>query len=161
MKPLTFSYISTSAFKLCFIFLIGVFIFPQAILADHEPGHVTPDIGPIEIRDGNPIWKPLIVCGTEKTKPECGFNDLVTLAQNLITDLIIISTFLAAIAFAYAGFILLASGGNENQKNRAKDIFKKVLIGYLWILGAWLLVYTITDVLLDKNAGYSILGAPQ
>src|SRR3989344_8175144 len=95
----------------------------------------------------------LIVCGGA----DCNFNDLVTLAQTLITDLIIISTFLAAIAFAYAGFILLASGGNESKKTEAKEIFKKVLIGYLWILGAWLLVYTITDVLLNKDENYSIL----
>jgi len=97
--------------------------------------------------------KPLAICNAD-----CDFNDLVTVAQNLITNLIIISTFLAAIAFAYAGFILLASGGSESQKTKAKEVFKKVLIGYLWILGAWLLVYTITSVLLDP--GYSILGAP-
>ncbi|PIQ66252.1 MAG: hypothetical protein COV96_02445 [Candidatus Zambryskibacteria bacterium CG11_big_fil_rev_8_21_14_0_20_42_18] len=102
----------------------------------------------------NGIWKKLIVC----EGANCNFNDLVTLAQNLITDLIIISTFLAAIAFAYAGFILLVSGGSESQKTKAKEVFKKVLIGYLWILGAWLLVYTITSVLLDPE--YSILGAP-
>jgi len=96
----------------------------------------------------------LIVCDG----PECTFGDLITLAKNLINALIIISTFLAAIAFAYAGFILLISGGNESAKTKAKEIFRKVLIGYLWILGAWLLVYTITSVLLKP--GFSILGAP-
>lgn len=98
--------------------------------------------------------KDLIVCGG----PDCDFNDLITLAQNLITDLIIISTFLAAIAFAYAGFLLLTSGGNEGRRKDAKTVFIKVLIGYLWILGAWLLVYTITSVLLKPE--YSLLGAP-
>ncbi len=98
----------------------------------------------------------LIVC----EGADCGFNDLVTLAQTLITDLIIFSTFLAAIAFAYAGFILLASGGSESEKTRAKEIFKKVLIGYLWILGAWLLVYTITSVLIDEENYPSLLGDP-
>ena len=96
--------------------------------------------------------KPLIVCDG----PNCKFSDLIILAQNLITDLVIISTFLATAAFAYAGFLLLTSGGNESSKNRAKEIFRKVLIGYLWILGAWLLVYTITKVLLKE--GFSILG---
>ena len=99
----------------------------------------------------------LIVCDGTASDP-CTFGDLITLAKNLINALIIISTFLATAAFAYAGFILLTSGGNESAKNRAKEIFRKVLIGYLWILGAWLLVYTITSVLL--RPGYSLLGAP-
>jgi len=104
--------------------------------------------------------EPLIVCGTEINGElvECTFGHLILLLQNLITNLIIISTFLATAAFAYAGILLLTSGGNEAAKNKAKEIFMKVLIGYLWILGAWLLVYTITRVLLYE--GYSLLGPP-
>ena len=101
------------------------------------------------------MWERLIVC----KGPDCDFGDLVTLLQNLVTNLIVLSTFLATIAFAYAGIILLTSGGSESAKTKAKDVFLKVLIGYLWILGAWLLVYTITSVLL--NPGYSLLGAPK
>ena len=96
--------------------------------------------------------KPLIICSSPPQFPkECEFSDLILLAENLIYDLVIISTFLATAAFAYAGFILLTSGGNENAKTKAKDIFWKVLKGYLWILAAWLLVYTIINVLLDDT----------
>ena len=98
-------------------------------------------------------WQPLIVCDGVITP--CTFASLVTLAQNLITDLIIFSTFLAVAAFAYAGILLLTSGGSEGQRDKAKDVFLKVLKGYLWILGAWLLVYTITSVLL--KTGYFLL----
>lgn len=112
--------------------------------------------------------KDLVICGVTPGPNanalythECGFSDLIVLAQNLITDLIIISTFLAVAAFAYAGVLLLTSGGKEGARDKAKDIFVKVLIGYLWILGAWLLVYTITSVLLKPGLGYSLLGAPQ
>ncbi len=97
----------------------------------------------------------LIVCDG----PDCTFAHLIQLTQNLINALIILSTFLATAAFAYAGILLLVSGGNESAKTKAKDIFLKVLKGYLWILGAWLLVYTITSVLL--RPGFSILGAPR
>ncbi len=90
----------------------------------------------------------------------CTFNHLITLTQNLITDLIILSTLLATIAFAYAGLKLLTSGGNESARKEATDIFLKVLKGYLWILGAWLLVYTISSVLL-KPEFRSILGTPR
>ncbi|MEK7461775.1 MAG: hypothetical protein AAB586_01760 [Patescibacteria group bacterium] len=99
----------------------------------------------------------LIVCQGTTADP-CTLGHLILLAKNLINALVIISTFLATAAFAYAGSILLVSGGNESEKNKAKEIFRKVLIGYLWILGAWLLVYTITSALL--NTGFSILGAP-
>lgn len=93
----------------------------------------------------------LIVCDG----PNCDFAALIQLVKNLITALVYISTFLATGVFAYAGFLLLTSGGNESAKNQAKDIFLKVLKGYLWILAAWLIVYTITTVLLKE--GYTLL----
>lgn len=102
------------------------------------------------------MWAELIVC--DGTTEPCTFGHLIELLQNLITDLVLLSTLLAAMAFAYAGFKLLTSGGSESSRKEATDIFVKVLKGYLWILGAWLLVYTITSVLL--NPGYSLLGAP-
>src|SRR3989344_5124827 len=96
----------------------------------------------------------LIVCDG----PDCTFAKLVELVQNLITAMVVISTFLAAAAFAYAGILLLTSGGSEGKKDEAKKIFTKVLIGYLWILGAWVIVYTIISVLLKQ--GYSLLTPP-
>lgn len=109
-----------------------------------------------------PVWKTLIVCDGVKIDGVgvvCTLGHLITLAQNLIFDLVVISTFLATAAFAYAGLILLTSGGSTAKKDEAKRVFTKVLIGYLWILGAWLVVYTITSALL--KSGYSILGAPK
>src|SRR3989344_7749670 len=73
----------------------------------------------------------LIVCGTDALG-ECTLSDLVTLLQRLINALIIISTFLATIAFAYAGFLLLTSGGNEGSKTKAKDIFIKVSLALVF-----------------------------
>ena len=103
------------------------------------------------------IWQPLIVCDGTKADP-CTFASIIELIKVIINDLVVLTTFLAVAAFMYAGFLLLTSGGNESAKTKAKDVFTKVLIGYLWILAAWLIVYTITSVLL--NPGYSLLGAP-
>jgi putative copper export protein len=97
------------------------------------------------------MWQPLIVC----SGPDCTFASLILLVKNLITDLIILSTFLAVVAFAYAGFLLMTSGGSESGKDKAKKIFTKVLIGYVWILGAWVIVYTISTVLLKPGFYFS------
>lgn len=99
----------------------------------------------------------LPACG-EVDQEECGFGHLRELIISLINFMIMLSTILATAAFAWAGIILMTSGGSESAKTKAKGIFKKVLIGYLWILGAWLLVYTITSALLGSD--YSLLGSP-
>jgi len=102
-----------------------------------------------------PGWQPLIVCNKD-----CEFGHLILLVKNLITDLVLISTLLATMVFIYIGIILLTSGGNPGAMTKAKDMFMKVVIGYLWILAAWLLVYTITSVLLKPEFTF-LLGAPK
>jgi hypothetical protein len=114
-----------------------------------------------------PGWKSLIVCdpvpstGGDFVGPvrDCDFEALIELVRVLIHDLVLLSTLLAVGVFAYAGIKLLASGGNPGAMKDAKGMFFKVLIGYMWILAAWLIVYTITSVLL--HPGYSLLGAPK
>lgn len=104
----------------------------------------------------------LIVCGgvkgdtvDGKELPVCDYASLVVLVKMLIQYMIVLSTILAAVIFAYIGFILLTSGGDPGAMTRAKAMFSKVLKGYLWILFAWLIVYTIANTLLKP--GYSLL----
>jgi hypothetical protein len=71
----------------------------------------------------------------------CDFADLMLQIQKVITFLLVdIAIPMAAIAFAYAGFLFMTSGGNSGQVERAKGIFKKVFIGSLIALAAWLIV---------------------
>lgn len=108
------------------------------------------------------LWASLIVCSNSSIAAynhACGYSDLILLAKNLITDLTILSTLLATAVFAFAGFKLLTSGGDPGAMSDAKKMLKKVLFGYLWILAAWLVVYTITSTLIS-GSGYSILGKP-
>ncbi len=100
------------------------------------------------------MFEPFIVC-----TDNCEFGHLVVLAQNLIHNLVVLSTFIVVFVFAYAGFLLISSGGSTSKKEAAKHAFKMVLIGYLWILVAWLLIYTITEALLEDN--FNLLGEPQ
>jgi uncharacterized membrane protein len=101
------------------------------------------------------LFKPLIVCDGVTTP--CDWAHLTLLIKVLIDDMIIISTLLAGAVFAYIGFILLTSGGNPAAMTRAKGMGMKVIKGYLWILFAWLVVYTITNTLLKP--GYTLLNS--
>jgi len=47
------------------------------------------------------------------------------------------------ILIAYSGFLFLTSGGNQEKRTKAKNIFKHLIIGILVILGSWLMVYWI------------------
>lgn len=116
-----------------------------------------------------PGWQSLIVCDgvggvpgpSGNILPKCDFKSLVMLVNVLINNLVIISTLLAVMVFIYAGFILLTSGGNPGARDRAKGMLGKVVVGYLVVLAAWIIVYTITSVLLDPAGNYSLLGAPK
>ncbi|MDO8510438.1 MAG: hypothetical protein Q7S15_02330 [bacterium] len=87
---------------------------------------------------------------------DCNFGHFILLIQNFITFLIFyISIPLASIAFAYAGFLYMTAGGKPGQIERAHGIFWKVMWGFIWVMAGWLVVYTITNTLLDS--GYSFL----
>lgn len=101
-------------------------------------------------------WEDLIVCTGLADKP-CNWNSLVLLTKNLMTNLILISTILVTIGFIYIGFTFLTSGGNEGARTKAKDMFKKLVFGFIFVLAAWLIVYTISNVLLDNPGAYSII----
>lgn len=88
---------------------------------------------------------------------ECEFNDFIILAQNVINFLIFkIASPLAAIMFAYAGFLYLTNGGNESKVKQAHDIFWYVFIGLVVALAAWLVVNFILNFFLDPT--YNLLG---
>jgi len=90
---------------------------------------------------------------------ECEFNDFIILAQNVINFLIFkIASPLAAIMFAYAGFLYLTNGGNESKVKQAHDIFWYVFIGLVVALAAWLVVNFILEFFLGTGSVYNLLG---
>ena len=91
-------------------------------------------------------------------KTPCNFNMLMVLVNNVIKFLLVyFATPLAAIVFAYAGFLLIFSSGNEQKKTQAKSIIGKVLIGYVIALAAWLIINTILSAF-GFDATWSFLG---
>jgi hypothetical protein len=85
---------------------------------------------------------------------EWGWSELVLVAQRLINFLIALAIPLAAIGFASAGFIYVTAAGSEEKIKRAHSIFWKIGIGFILVLGAWLIVYFITQWL---GAQYRII----
>lgn len=96
------------------------------------------------------LMLPLVVFGQEVEKglvtcsgPDCDVCDVVQTANNLIRLLIQIGLVVGVLLFAYGGFIMVTSAGNQSQVGKAKSIFLNVVIGFVILLGAWLIVDTI------------------
>ncbi|MEI8270300.1 MAG: DUF5018 domain-containing protein [bacterium] len=86
----------------------------------------------------------LVPCNTSKNPAECGFNDLFKLINTVINFILIkMAVPIAAIMFAYAGFMLVSSAGSPEKRTEAKKIFINVAIGLVVVAGAWIFVHTI------------------
>ena len=80
--------------------------------------------------------------------------DLAQLVQNILNDAVILSTFMAAILFAWAGARMLMAAGNPKQIGKAKKTFSAVFIGFVMILTAWLIVDTIMKTFTDQSSNF-------
>ena len=81
---------------------------------------------------------------------ECGYADLIELVNTIITWIIMISVPVAAGVFAWAGIKYMTTG-IADQKSVAKEMIKKVFIGFVFILAAWIIVTTVTNTLLKDE----------
>ena len=92
----------------------------------------------------------IVPCG-EDDPDTCNLNQLVELIRRIINVLFAVSIPLSLIAFTWVGILLLTAKGNVGRIRQAKEIALKVLIGFIFILAAWLIVYTITSALLKPE----------
>lgn len=104
-------------------------------------------------------WSGVVPCGKVvdvegKVVDKCEFKDFMKLLNNVI-DFILKKMILpiAAILFAYAGLLLVTSGGGEG-KTKAKGIFWNAFIGLIIALAAWLIIHTLLAVLGYTDAGW-------
>lgn len=82
---------------------------------------------------------------------ECNFAAFTTMINKLITFLIQIAAVFAACMFAWAGWLMLSSQGNEGKITEAKKIIYQTIVGFLIILLAWLIVNVLLGTLLRDN----------
>lgn len=86
----------------------------------------------------------------------CDYNKAIELVERIINFIIILIIPISAIAFVYAGALLLFSGASPDKRSKAKSVFLKVAIGIAIILAAWLIVKTIL-VSLGVDSGLLLL----
>ena len=70
----------------------------------------------------------------------CTYNDFIGLIDRIISYLLLLIGPLAAIMFAYAGFLLVTSHENAEKRTKARKIFLNTAIGIVIILLAWVAV---------------------
>ena len=84
----------------------------------------------------------------------CNFNGVMLTVQRII-DLLMVAGVIGAICiFIYIGFLYMK--GDPSDRNKARDMFKKVFVGFLIMLCAWFVVYQILSWL-TGNTGFATL----
>lgn len=81
----------------------------------------------------------------------CSFNDIMSLINSIVRFVFFISVPIAALLFAYAGFLFMTAGPNASQADKAKSIFTSVAVGFTIILSAYLIVYTVTNAIIEDG----------
>jgi len=126
---------------------------PLALFADgFPPDPLVPECNKVRVDVKNDAGK---VIGKKFQNP-CDFPELIHLVKHLMDFAIYLAMPLSAVLFSYAGWLYLASAASPDKKKKAHAIFWAVLVGLLWVLGAWLVIKLISDTLL--RPGYSLLG---
>ena len=92
----------------------------------------------------------LVPCDNTPQSP-CDYYAFIRGVVNLVNFFIAFAAPVGAVALAWAGFKYLTAGGDSGEVEKAKGIFKKVAIGILMVLAGWLIVQTVTSVLLKPG----------
>ena len=94
----------------------------------------------------------LVHCDNSTAHP-CNFNALMELINTVIKFLLFdLALPIAAIMCAYAGFKLVISAGNSEERTSAKKIFTSAILGFIIAIAAWLIIETVLSILGYKGA---------
>lgn len=89
---------------------------------------------------------------------KCGFKDFMFLINRVINFLLYFALILATFTLVYAGFLMLTSGGNTGKVDQAKEMFGKVVVGFLFAFFAWTIVHFILKSLgVGDDSPYTML----
>jgi len=95
--------------------------------------------------------KGIVPCGTSYANHACTVCDFFVLIQNIINFLLYAFASLATLAVIYIAFLFLFSGGSPAKIIEAKGKLWLVVIGIFWVLGSWLVLNTILNLIVDQS----------
>lgn len=126
---------------LFFLVIMCVALSPLAVFAQGivPCGNVNPATGHFDQPNAGTPYHP------------CRFTDFIALARNVINFLIALGVVAAAAGFAYAGYLYITAMGSEEKIRRAHSIFYKVVLGFVFMLSAWLIARTLEDTFLTPG----------
>ena len=89
----------------------------------------------------------------------CDFNAFMTLINNIVRFVLFaLALPICAIMFAYAGFLMLTSGGSTESVSKAKKIFTNAALGLAIAAAAWLIVNTILSIFRISSTDWTWIG---
>ncbi|MBU2082001.1 hypothetical protein KKH14_01085 [Patescibacteria group bacterium] len=94
----------------------------------------------------------LVPCGTNYASHACTVCDFFVLLQNIINLFIAITIPLGTIAAVYIAFLFMTSGGSSSKITDAQGKLWLVLLGIFWVLGSWLVLNTILNIVANPGA---------
>jgi len=98
----------------------------------------------------------IVPCGNGESD-ECSVCDLQTLANEVIEAIVVIGALLATLLFVNAGILYVLSPSNPGNIAKAHSIFTSTLVGFLIILGSWLIIDVIMDTLTGSDDWKNVL----
>lgn len=126
------------------LFLLSSFAIlpaPSVVHAQSSNEDITSSNFSLVVCDGPDMSK--VPGGNPRGYRVCDFRALMVEGQHLINILIILGVLFALVGFSYAGFLYIWHGSESGKRDEANEIFKKVFIGFIIMLTAWVLVYQI------------------
>ncbi|XKT75099.1 MAG: pilin [Patescibacteria group bacterium UBA2103] len=83
----------------------------------------------------------------------CDFADFLQLIQNTMNFLVYFATLVLVFLLVYVGYLYVISPTNPSARNRAKGIAIKAIIGFVIVLGGFLIVDTIMNTFAKDEFG--------
>lgn len=113
--------------------------YPDFTYKDKTTGNITESQVRIEVPNSYDI--------SRQVSNPCGFKHLLIMINKVINYVLFVLVIpIAAILFAYAGFMMITSGGSPEQRSKAIKVFKDAGIGLVLIAAAWLIISTILQI---------------
>ena len=98
-------------------------------------------------------YTPLITCDGSVAKP-CDFAAFIGTINRIINWIISMAGVVFTISFIYGGWLWILSGDNPGKKGEAKKVLWSTVTGFVIILTSWLIVFTILNILVPKDAAH-------